>query len=235
MRKAKEVAMRAIKAVIDNGQIVPAKPLEMVGRYDAVVVVLDARPWAGILNDPRPRPELAKAAREAEEDFLHGRTRLSIQTRWREINEAKEVAMKAIKAVIDNGQIVPAEPLEMVGRYDAVVVVLGVNPWDAILNDPTPLPKLEQGTRRGGGGFSCTEERRRSTRTLCREVGRTTAASGRCTTPCRETCAAKQGSVPSIPRQPGASWTLPLSGFAGDPKSWSVRIPRLSGGRLETP
>jgi hypothetical protein len=66
--------VKAIKAVIDNGQIVPAEPLDLVGRYDAVVVVLDTDPWDAILNDPRPRPELAKAAREAEEDFLQGRT-----------------------------------------------------------------------------------------------------------------------------------------------------------------
>jgi hypothetical protein len=67
--------MKAIKAVIDNGQIVPDEPLEMAGRYEAIVVVLDADPWDGILKDPRPRPELVKARQAAEQAFLQGRTR----------------------------------------------------------------------------------------------------------------------------------------------------------------
>ena len=61
--------MKAVKAVIDNGQIVPEEPLELTGRYDAIVVVLDVDPWDAILNDPRPRPELVKARQEAEAEY----------------------------------------------------------------------------------------------------------------------------------------------------------------------
>ncbi len=66
--------MKAIKAVIDNGQIVPEEPLNMSGRHDAIVVVLDVDPWDAIINDPRPRPELVKAREEAMADFFAGRT-----------------------------------------------------------------------------------------------------------------------------------------------------------------
>jgi hypothetical protein len=66
--------MKAIKAVIENGQIMPDEPLPIPGRYEAIVVVLDDDPWDAILNDPRPRPELAKLAEEAHQDHLHGRT-----------------------------------------------------------------------------------------------------------------------------------------------------------------
>jgi hypothetical protein len=64
--------VKAIKAVIDNGQIVPAEPLEMVGRYDAVVVVLDADPWDAILSDPRPLPKLVEASEQALQEHLRG-------------------------------------------------------------------------------------------------------------------------------------------------------------------
>ncbi len=66
--------MKAIKAVIDNGQILPEEPLNLPGRHDAIVVVLDIDPWDAILEDSRLRPELTKAGQEAEADFLAGRT-----------------------------------------------------------------------------------------------------------------------------------------------------------------
>lgn len=66
--------MKAIKAVIDNGQIMPEEPLDMGGRHDAIVVVLDVDPWDAILQDPRPRPELVKAGEEALQDYLQGKT-----------------------------------------------------------------------------------------------------------------------------------------------------------------
>jgi hypothetical protein len=66
--------MKAIKAVIDNGQITPEEPFDANGRYDAIVVVLDVDPWDAILQDPLPRPELVKAREEAMADFFAGRT-----------------------------------------------------------------------------------------------------------------------------------------------------------------
>jgi hypothetical protein len=66
--------VRAIKAVIDNGQIVPEEPLDATGRHDAIVIVLDVDPWHAILSDPRSRPELDKLAEEAHQDYLQGKT-----------------------------------------------------------------------------------------------------------------------------------------------------------------
>ncbi len=66
--------MRAIKAVIDNGQIVTEEPLDAIGRQDAIVVVLDADPWRAILNDPRRRPQLDELAEQAHREYLQGKT-----------------------------------------------------------------------------------------------------------------------------------------------------------------
>ena len=66
--------MKAIKAVVNNGQITPEEPLAMTGRYDAIIIVLDADPWDAILKDPRPCPELVKASEEAHQAYLEGKT-----------------------------------------------------------------------------------------------------------------------------------------------------------------
>ena len=66
--------MKAIKAVIDNGQITPEEPFDAIGRYDAIVVVLNVDPWDAILQDPRPRPELDRLAEEAHQEYLQGKT-----------------------------------------------------------------------------------------------------------------------------------------------------------------
>ncbi len=66
--------MKAIKAVIDNGKIVPEEPFDPVGRHDAIVVVLDVDPWTAILNDSRPRPQLDELADEAHQEYLRGKT-----------------------------------------------------------------------------------------------------------------------------------------------------------------
>ena len=66
--------MKAIRAVINRGQIVPEEPFDVNGSYDAIVVVLDVDPWEAILQDPRPRPELDKLAEEAHQEYLQGKT-----------------------------------------------------------------------------------------------------------------------------------------------------------------
>lgn len=66
--------MKAIKVMVDNGRIEPDEPLDISGRYEAILVLPDADPWEAIIHDPRPRPELAKASQEAMDDYLHGRT-----------------------------------------------------------------------------------------------------------------------------------------------------------------
>ena len=66
--------MQAIRAVVEDGNVVLDKPLDVKGRFEAILVVLDPDPWDAIINDPRPRPELIKAREEAHRDFLEGRT-----------------------------------------------------------------------------------------------------------------------------------------------------------------
>ncbi len=66
--------MKAVKAVIENGKVVPEEPLELTRRRDAIVIVFDPGPWDAILHDPRPCPALAKAAEEAHQEYLQGRT-----------------------------------------------------------------------------------------------------------------------------------------------------------------
>lgn len=64
--------MHAIRAVIQDGNITLEEPLDFKGRAEAIVVVLDPDPWQAIIEDPRPRPALAKAGQEALEAFLAG-------------------------------------------------------------------------------------------------------------------------------------------------------------------
>jgi len=66
--------MQAVKAVIEDGKVILDEPLDQKGRFDAVVVVLDADPWEALIRDPRPRPELIKAREEAHREFLEGKT-----------------------------------------------------------------------------------------------------------------------------------------------------------------
>ena len=66
--------MKAIKAVINHGQIVPEEPFDVNGSYDAIVVVLDVDPGRHP-TDPRPRPELDRLAGRHQE-YLQGKPRL---------------------------------------------------------------------------------------------------------------------------------------------------------------
>ncbi len=50
--------------------------------------------------------------------------------------------MQALKAVIENGNVTLDEPLESKGRFEAVLVILDVDPWDALIHDPRPRPGL---------------------------------------------------------------------------------------------
>jgi hypothetical protein len=66
--------MQAIKAVVEDGNIVVNTPLPLRGRYEAVLVLLDPDPWDSLIEDSRPRPELAKASQAALDEFLSGKT-----------------------------------------------------------------------------------------------------------------------------------------------------------------
>ena len=66
--------MQAIRAVVEDGNVLLDEPLDVKGRFEAIVVVLDPDPWDAIINDPRPRPELVKAGEEALKEFEEGKT-----------------------------------------------------------------------------------------------------------------------------------------------------------------
>jgi hypothetical protein len=66
--------MQAIKAVVQDGNVVVDDPLPLTGRYEAVLVLLDPDPWESLIKDARPRPELAKAGQIALEEYLSGKT-----------------------------------------------------------------------------------------------------------------------------------------------------------------
>ena len=54
--------------------------------------------------------------------------------------------MKAVKATYKNGRVKLAETPPESGPVDVLVVFpeVEVDPWDAILNDPTPRPALNE-------------------------------------------------------------------------------------------
>jgi hypothetical protein len=53
----------------------------------------------------------------------------------------KGATMKAIRVFVDNGQIMPEEPLDA-GRHDAILVMLDPDPWERLIDDPRPRPEL---------------------------------------------------------------------------------------------
>ena len=65
--------MKAIKAVIKDGNVILAEPIRDKGEIEAVVVLLDD-PWDPICQDNTPRPALAEACKEALAEFEAGET-----------------------------------------------------------------------------------------------------------------------------------------------------------------
>jgi len=66
--------MHAVKAIVEDGSVTLQEPLNIEGRVEAILVILDPEPWDAIDRDARPRPALAKASRQALDEFLHGQT-----------------------------------------------------------------------------------------------------------------------------------------------------------------
>ena len=64
--------MKAVRATVEDGNVTLQEPLNVKGRVEAILVVLDAEPWDALLRDARPRPALAEASREALDEFLSG-------------------------------------------------------------------------------------------------------------------------------------------------------------------
>lgn len=67
--------MQAIKATVQDGFVTLNERVDLKGRFDAVLVLLDPDPWDLLVQDPRSRPELVKARQEALQDYAEGRTK----------------------------------------------------------------------------------------------------------------------------------------------------------------
>lgn len=52
--------------------------------------------------------------------------------------------MKAIKVVVRNGDVIPAEPIDRAGEFDAILVLPDADPWDALANDSRPRADLNK-------------------------------------------------------------------------------------------
>jgi hypothetical protein len=66
--------MRALRVVVEDGSVILEEPLDVKGRYEGILVVLDPDPWDPLMHDPRPRLELAGAREEAHREFAEGKT-----------------------------------------------------------------------------------------------------------------------------------------------------------------
>jgi hypothetical protein len=66
--------MQAIKATVQDGLVILDERVDLKGRFDAVLVVLDPDPWESLMQDTRPRPELIKARQEALQEKADGKT-----------------------------------------------------------------------------------------------------------------------------------------------------------------
>jgi hypothetical protein len=66
--------MQAFKATYQDGHVTLNEKINLKGRFDAVLVLLDPDPWETLLNDPRPRTELTKDGQEAIQEYERGNT-----------------------------------------------------------------------------------------------------------------------------------------------------------------
>jgi hypothetical protein len=64
--------MQAIKATVQDGLVILNERVDLKGRHDAVLVLLDPDPWDSLIQDPRPRPELEKTRKEALQEYAAG-------------------------------------------------------------------------------------------------------------------------------------------------------------------
>lgn len=55
--------------------------------------------------------------------------------------------MKAIRVTINNGQIVPSEPLDVCGQCEAILVLADPDPWNAIVADSRPRSGLTEASQ----------------------------------------------------------------------------------------
>jgi hypothetical protein len=68
--------------------------------------------------------------------------------------------MRAIRATVRNGKVHLAEPIEKAVRCDAIVVLLDDDPWEGIIRDARPRPKLAEARRKAIRDFNAGRVRR---------------------------------------------------------------------------
>lgn len=71
--------MKAVKATYKNGRVTLSEKSSEKGPINVLVVFPETAdegdPWERILNDPRPRPALAKFVKEAEKEIAQGKAK----------------------------------------------------------------------------------------------------------------------------------------------------------------
>jgi hypothetical protein len=67
--------MKAIKATYKNGRVTLSEKPPEPGPFEVLVVFPETAddPWESILNDPTPRPALAKRLKELEKEIAQGK------------------------------------------------------------------------------------------------------------------------------------------------------------------
>lgn len=54
------------------------------------------------------------------------------------------MTMKTDRVVYDEGRVALLEPVDIKGRVEGVLVLPDPDPWEDILQDPTPRPSLSE-------------------------------------------------------------------------------------------
>ena len=69
--------MKAVKAIYENGKVKLAEKPAASGPIEVLVVFPEPieDPWRTILEDPRPRPALAKWIKEVKKGIAQGKTK----------------------------------------------------------------------------------------------------------------------------------------------------------------
>jgi hypothetical protein len=69
--------MKAVKAIYEKGKIKLAEQPAEQGPMEVLVVFPEPAddPWEAVLNDPTPRPELAKWVKEVKKEIARGKAK----------------------------------------------------------------------------------------------------------------------------------------------------------------
>jgi hypothetical protein len=69
--------MKAVKAIYEKGKIKLAEKPTALGPMEVLVVFPEAEddPWSEILNDPTPRPALAKWVKDVKKEIAQGKAK----------------------------------------------------------------------------------------------------------------------------------------------------------------